>query len=204
MIMRNQSLIKPVMLVAWIFFLHLNSKAQQTSKNIVSSSGADTWVSTDDLGRKLAIDQKRKKDRFVGLLYFIWQGAHGYDKHGKNLRADEGVIQKSGEDSISPYDISKMLEENPNDPQYGPILAFHHWTEPYFGYYLPDDEWIIRKHAQMMSDAGVDLIIFDATNAAIYFPQVTKIATIYAQMRKDGLSTPYFAFIVNSSPEVTV
>jgi hypothetical protein len=184
--------------------LHASLLAQETSKNLVSSSGADTWVAKDDLDRSLAINQTEKKDKYVGIFYFIWQGAHGYDQHGKGMRADEGVIQKSGDEKDSPYDISKMLKENPNDPQYGPNHAFHHWAEPYFGYYLPDDEWIIRKHAQMLSDAGVDVIILDVTNAAIYLPQVTKIATVYRQMRKEGLSTPYFSFIINSRPEQTV
>ena len=165
---------------------------------------ADTWVAKDDLGRISPINQIQKKDKYVGIFYFIWQGAHGYDEHGKGMRKDEGVIQKSGDEKASPYDISKMLKANPNNPQYGPINAFHHWGEPYFGYYLPDDEWVIRKHAQMLSDAGVDVIILDVTNAAIYLPQVTKIATVYRQMRKEGLSTPYFAFIVNSKPQQTV
>lgn len=105
---------------------------------------------------------------------------------------------------MSPYDISKLLAANPDSPAYGPINAFHHWGEPYFGYYLPDDEWIIRKHAQMLSDAGIDLIILDVTNAAIYIPQVTKIAQTYMAMRAEGKSTPSFAFIVNSAPERTV
>ncbi len=187
-----------------VFCIHANLSAQETSKNLISSSKADTWVGKDDLGRVLPINQKLKTDKYVGMFYFIWQGAHGYDQHGEGMRKDEGVIQKSGEEKDSPYDISKMLKENPNDPKYGPINAFHHWGEPYFGYYLPDDEWIIRKHAQMLSDAGVDVLILDVTNAAIYLPQVTKIANIYREMRKEGLSTPYFAFIANSRPEVTV
>ncbi|MBC7653726.1 MAG: hypothetical protein H7098_04535 [Oligoflexus sp.] len=187
-----------------VFYLQFNSSAQETSKNLISSSKADTWVANDDLGRTLPINQSQKKDKYVGIFYFIWQGAHGYDQHGKGMRADEGVIQKSGEEKNSPYDISKMLKENPENPQYGPINAFHHWAEPYFGYYLPDDEWVIRKHAQMLSDAGIDVIILDVTNAAIYLPQVTKIANVYRQMRSEGLSTPYFSFIINSKPEQTV
>ena len=202
--MRNTFLKELMAIVAFVLCLHFNSLAQETSKSLTSSSGADTWVAKDDLGRKIAIDQKIKDDKYVGIFYFIWQGAHGYDGHGRGVRADEGVIQKSGQDTISPYDISEILKKNPTHPEYGPIHAFHHWGEPYFGYYLPDDEWIIRKHAQMLSDAGVDVIILDVTNAAIYLPQVTKIATVYTKMRAEGLSTPNFAFIVNSNPAKTV
>ena len=84
------------------------------------------------------------------------------------------------------YDISKLLVANPDNPNYGPIHAFHHWGESYFGYYLPDYEWVIRKHAQMLSDAGVDVLILDITNAAIYQSQVTKIAEVYRQLRREG------------------
>ncbi|MET3115179.1 hypothetical protein AAKU52_002925 [Pedobacter sp. CG_S7] len=202
--MRRSFLKKSLALLTCALCLHFYLSAQETSKNVIASSKADTWVAKDDLGRMLSINQTPKKDKYVGMFYFIWQGSHGYDQHGKGMRSDEGVIQKSGDEKSSPYDISKMLKENPDDPQYGPINAFHHWAEPYFGYYLPDDEWIIRKHAQMLSDAGVDVLILDVTNAAIYLPQVTKIANVYRQMRSEGLSTPYFSFIINSKPEQTV
>lgn len=177
-----------------------------TSPQLVSSSMADTWPAVDALGRHLplaAAHDSIRSDRYVGIFYFIWHGAHGYDKDRKP-RADEGVQSKEPGDTASPYDITKILAANPMHPQYGPPLAFHHWGEPAFGYYLPDDEWIIRRHAQMFSDAGVDVLILDATNAFIYLPQVTKLLTTYEALRREGHSTPAFAFIVNTSPGHTV
>jgi hypothetical protein len=179
---------------------------QKPTAQLFSSSRADTWTATDDLGRSVATHEVTgniRKDRFVGIFYFIWQGAHGYDKHNSGNET-ESVMQKNIGDTASPYDISVMLKTNPNNPQYGPLHAFHYWGQPYFGYYLPDDEWIIRKHAQMLSDAGIDVIVLDVTNASIYLPQVTKIANVYRAMREKGLSTPQIAFIVNSVPERTV
>ncbi|MEJ7769145.1 MAG: hypothetical protein WKF89_15105 [Chitinophagaceae bacterium] len=176
------------------------------AKQLVSSSNADTWVATDALGRKVVNEARGgqvRKDRYAGIFYFIWQGAHGYDHHSRG-QSDEGVMQKSPSDTASPYDISELLAANPDSPAYGPLHAFHHWGEPYFGYYLPDDEWIIRKHAQMLSDAGIDVIIIDVTNAAIYLPQVTKIVQTYSKMRYEGKSTPSLTFIINSAPERTV
>lgn len=176
------------------------------TKPLVSSSRADTWVATDALGRQVATETQGgaiRKDKFVGIFYFIWQGAHGYDQHSKGIPG-EGVIPKSPGDTISPYDITKLLEANPDKPAYGPIHAFHHWGEPYFGYYLPDDEWVIRKHAQMLSDAGVDVLMLDVTNAAIYLPQVTTIVRVYKTLRQEGRTTPSLAFIVNSNPKKTV
>jgi hypothetical protein len=181
-------------------------QAQQHGPQLTASSKSDTWVATDALGRELATGSQNgviRKDRYVGMFYFIWQGAHGYDRHAGG-QADGGVMSKTPADTLSPYDVTQMLKANPSDPQYGPLHAFHHWGEPYFGYYLADDEWIIRKHAQMLSDAGVDVIILDVTNAAIYTPQVTKIAEVYRKMRNEGLSTPSISFIINSAPEATI
>lgn len=174
------------------------------AKQLISFTKADTWVAIDGIGRELIPSNKGiRKDKYVGMFYFIWQGAHGYDTNHKKSD-DEGVQEKLPTDTRSPYDITKLLKENPANPQYGPNHAFHHWGEPYFGYYLSDDEWIIRKHAQMLSDAGVDVIILDVTNAAIYLPQVTKIAETYRKLRKEGISTPDIAFIANSQPKETV
>ncbi len=192
-------------LVFGLFVLSVNAQDNNLTKQLVSSSKADTWVATDGTGKKIEANGQigLRKDKYVGIFYFVWQGAHGYDHH-TGTNPTESVMEKSPSDTVSPYDISVLLKENPANPKYGPIHAFHHWGEPYFGYYLPDDEWIIRKHAQMLSDAGVDVLILDVTNAAIYLPQVTKIANTYQAMRKEGKTTPSIAFIVNSAPEKTV
>lgn len=192
------------LMVLIIGFSHAVFGQQNNAQQLRSSSQADTWTAVDGLGRKLPVSGKGlRKDRYVGIFYFIWQGAHGYDGHG-NASKNEGVSEKLPGDTISPYDITKLIKENPTNPKYGPVHAFHYWGEPYFGYYLPDDEWIIRKHTQMLSDAGVDVLILDVTNAAIYLPQITKIAEVYKDMRSKGLSTPSLAFIVNSKPAETV
>lgn len=168
---------------------------------LISSSRADTWVATDALGRTLPTAEETgapRKDKFVGIFYFIWQGAHGYDNH-KSAQADEGVMPKLPSDTASPYDLTKMIAESPDNPQYGPLHAFHYWGEPYFGYYLANDEWIIRKHAQMLSDAGVDVIILDVTNTHLYMPQVKKIGEVYQKMRSEGISTPSISFLLNTA-----
>jgi hypothetical protein len=177
-----------------------------TSPQLISSSNADTWPATDALGRRLPLAAQHgviRKDRYVGVFYFVWHGAHGYDNETPP-RKDEGVQDKKPGDTASPYDITKMLAAHPTDPQYGPSHAYHHWGQPAFGYYVSDDEWVIRRHAQMLSDAGVDVLILDATNALIYEPQETRLLTTYEAMRREGLSTPSFAFIVNTQAKETL
>ena len=174
--------------------------AQKSSSPLVSEQWADTWSATDDLERTLPRNKATgnlKKDKFVGIFYFTWLGAHGHDRHTKPL-PDEGVHPKTASDTLSPYDITKILKENPENPEYGPVLAFHHWGEPYFGYYLTNDEWVIMKHAQLLSDAGIDVIVFDVTNALAYLPQVNTICEVFSRLEKQGWAVPKIAFLTNT------
>ncbi|MDO6431703.1 hypothetical protein Q4E93_13955 [Flavitalea sp. BT771] len=190
--------------------MHLITKALYwltlMSCSLLAAAQADTWPAIDALGRRLPMAAQHgviRKDRYVGVFYFVWHGAHGYD-HETPAREDEGVQDKHPGDTVSPYDITQMLAAHPTDPQYGPSHAYHHWGQPAFGYYVSDDEWVIRRHVQMLSDAGVDVLILDATNALIYLPQVTRLLATYAALRREGRSTPAVAFIVNTQPKETV
>lgn len=178
---------------------------KQTTPVAVPPHRADEWAATDGLGRSISPGTypAPRDGKYVGIFYFIWQGAHGYDRHVAGGPGG-GVVVKTPADSVSPYDITQLLKANPDNPKYGPMHAFHHWGEPYFGYYLPDDEWVIRKHAQMLMDAGIDVIIFDVTNGPIYLPIVKKVAETYRKLRAEGEAAPSIAFIVNSGPKSTV
>ena len=95
----------------------------------------------------------RGRTGHVALFYFLWLGEHG---------------------TGGPYDITEILAANPTNPAYGPGGVFptsgapHHWGESELGYYLSDDQWVMRKHAYMLANAGVDVIVFDITNAYTY------------------------------------
>lgn len=143
----------------------------------------DTWVATDGLGRQVSTAENvgpPRKDKFVGIFYFLWLGQHGTD---------------------GPFDISKILAKDPNaindprNPLWGPVGKFHHWGEPLFGYYLSTDPWVYRKHAQMLSDAGVDTVIFDVTNQATYPDSYLTLCKVWSQVRKEGGATPQIAFL---------
>ena len=56
----------------------------------------------------------------------------------------------------------------------------------------------------MLSDAGVDMIMFDVTNQAIYLPVVKQICDVYTKMRKEGNKTPQISFIFNTNAKETL
>jgi hypothetical protein len=144
---------------------------------------SDTWVATDDLGRTLPGPTEAglpRSDRTVGLFYFLWHGAH---------------IQGG------PYDVTRILAQdplamgNPSSPLWGPLHAPHHWGESLFGYYLTDDEGVLRKHAQMLGDAGVDVVIFDVTNQLTYPEWYRALMRVWTEVRAAGNRTPQVAFL---------
>jgi len=168
-----------------------------------TTSGADMWVATDALGREIGTQEMygMPKNGVVGIFYFIWLGPHGYDTHVGN---NQEVQQPKPTDVNSPYDITKLLEANPADPQYGPVHAFHHWGEPHLGYYVSNDEWVIEKHVQMLANAGVDVMFFDNTNALTYLPVIQTVCTVMERMRAQGRTTPKIASLINTAPAATL
>src|SRR5579871_2134708 len=155
----------------------------QTPRPVPWDTMSDTWAATDGLGRVLPSYEQvgpPRKDRYVGMFYFLWLGQHV---------------------NGGPYDISKIIAQSPtamqnaSDPLWGPLYAPHHWGEPLFGYYLTDDTWVLRKHAQMLADAGVDVIIFDVTNQFTYKSYYTALLKTFAEVRALGGKTPQVAFL---------
>lgn len=151
----------------------------------------DTWAACDGLGRILPTYDKvgdLRPNKYIGIFYFLWTENQAGFKTG-------------------PYDNTKILAAsggNLINATWGPLYGFHHWGQPYLDYYLMDDEFVIRKHAQMLADAGVDTLIFDATNAFTYDNIWSKIGDIYTDMRSKFIRTPKFCFITWSSSEQTV
>lgn len=144
---------------------------------------ADTWSATDALGRALPTYEQvgtPRKDRTVGLFYFLWLGAHT---------------------TGGPYDISKILKQeplamqNPTSPLWGPMIAMHHWGESIFGYYQAEDPFVLRKHAQMISDADVDVLIFDVTNQFTYPTAYHALLKVFSEVRAAGGKAPQIAFL---------
>jgi hypothetical protein len=173
--MRKSSL--RLMLCLWFFATAIARPTDAHSSGSRWDTYSDTWAATDALGRKLpgyAEAGGPRTNRFVGLFYFLWLGAH---------------VQGG------PYDITKLKAQSPGTPAWGPLYAPHHWGESVFGYYLTQDPYVLRKHAQMLADAGVDTLIFDVTNQATYKSNYLALLKIFSEVRRDGGKTPQVAFL---------
>lgn len=75
------------------------------------------------------------------------------------------------------------------------------WGEPLFGFYRDTDRWVLRRHAEMLADAGVDVIFFDCTNGSFTWREsYTALCEVFAEARRDGVQTPQIAFMLAFGP----
>lgn len=149
------------------------------------------WPAVDGLDRSLPLVDEvgpPRHDRFVGIFYFLWH----------NEARQAGAIGKG------PHDIHKILTRDPDalkkpqSPLWGGEGAAHYWGEPLYGYYRSTDSWVLRRHAHALADAGIDVLIFDTTNAVTYPEVYHKLCEVFLQVRAEGGATPQITFMVNT------
>ncbi len=157
----------------------------------------DTWVASDALGRRMPDFQevgpvKNDQRRVVGIFYITW---HTQDHH-TNFK--------------SPYsaDVSTILNADPKarlDASH-PLWteSSYHWGEPEMGYFLSQDEYVIRKDMSMLADAGVDVLVMDVTNAVRYWDEWAVTFSTMQKMKAEGNKVPKFVFWAFNGPVITV
>ena len=179
----------------------LSSYAQKQERNPTPTRDlySDTWVATDAIGRTMPTneqtgDVKQDKRRVVGIFYITW--------HTQNFHSIP-----------SPYtgDITKILQQSPEArkqtdhpawKRYDPHM--YHYAEPEMGYFLSQDEWVIRKDISMLTDAGVDVMIMDVTNAVRYWDEWEVIFNTMQKVKAEGNPVPKFCFWAFNGPVITV
>ncbi|MBL9185885.1 MAG: hypothetical protein JNK23_00260 [Opitutaceae bacterium] len=145
------------------------------------------WPATDALDRTLPVAHTGaggvRPGRTVGIFYFLW--------HERNL-------------SDPAFNISQLVAQDPdilkkpNSPLWGPPGTQYYWGEPLYGYYHAMDPWVLRRHATLLADAGVDTVIFDTTNRRTYREVYLKLCEVWSQVRREGGRTPQVCFMVNT------
>ena len=148
----------------------------------------DTWALTDGLGRTAASNVETgdpKEDKIVAMFYWDWHNS------------DDGA----------PLNVTEFMKEHPdikNDyrSEYWPKGGTRYfWDEPVYGYYLTTDEWVIRRQAELLAAAGVDVIFMDNTNGTFTWRNsYLKIYKVFEEARKDGVNVPKISFMLPFSP----
>lgn len=174
-----------------LFFMTLISSI--TGTGTVKEIPADingSLACTDALGRSVV--SAGDSEKLVGVFYFLWQGQHG---------------------STRIIDNSKLVAEHPDainsEEEWiaaggGNQQEFHFWGEPLLGYYSSSDEWVFRKHVQMLTDAAVDFIVVDTTNAFTYSEPAKKLIGVWYEYLLQGFDVPQIAYYTNSYSADTI
>lgn len=145
----------------------------------------DRLGAVDDFGRSFGYVDGFRKDRYVGMFYFLWHGQHRSEM--------PGVYNVS---ELEKEDLPALLDTGKNPKS--PVGAFHHWGKPLFGYYNSEDAWVLRKHMELLCFAGIDFICFDCTNAREYWEVLEVLLPVMQEMYDAGWKVPKFMFYLNT------
>lgn len=152
--------------------------------------GAQTLTGIDSLGRVLPGRSQTgvvDSNKHVALFYFLW--------HEK---------APSGQ-----WDLSRIVAAHPEvledyDNTHWGGGGMYYWGEPLYGYYRADDYWVQLRNIQLLTDAGVDLLVIDATNGLIYARQAETLMKAMDAVRKQGRKPPQIAFYTHTASGTTI
>ncbi|MDE6306782.1 MAG: hypothetical protein K2L90_09370 [Muribaculaceae bacterium] len=166
-----------------------SAEAVAQSQETAPATASDGWALTDALGRKAASASEasaRRDDRYVAMFYWTWH---------------QGTDRKA-----SVRNITEVLRQHPeaikdfNHPAWGvgdERPGNFYWEQPLLGYYRTTDPWVLRKHAEMLADAGVDVVFFDCTNGSLTWEDSYEaLFKTWQQALEDGVNVPKVAFML--------
>lgn len=145
---------------------------------------------TDDLGRTLPqnnIVGNPKPNKQVAIFYFLWQ-----DSAPRTY-----------------WDLSEIVPNHPevlNDfnNKYWGGGGMYYWGQPIYGYYKADDYWVQLRSIQLLTDAGVDLLVIDATNKRTYPKQANVLMNAMDAIRAQGKNPPKIVFYTHTASGETM
>ncbi len=182
--------VRAITAVMLLFMTVINSI---TGVGTITEKPADingSLACTDALGRSVV--SAGESEKLVGVFYFLWQGQHGSTRIIDNSKL------------VKAYPQAINSEEEWIAAGGGNQQEFHFWGEPLLGYYSSSDEWIFRKHVQMLTDAAVDFIVIDATNAFTYSEPAKKLIGVWYEYLLQGFDVPQIAYYTNSYSADTI
>lgn len=153
------------------------------SDNTVSFVDTSSWVATDMLGRTVdnSYVNTTRKDKKVGVFFHTW--------HSSMV-------------GMPAVNITEYLKNHPgiqndyDNPLWNGVSQGY-WNEPIWGYYRSDDEWVLRRQAELLADAQVDVVFFDNTNGTVTFiDDALTLCKVWSQARADGVKTPQICFML--------
>lgn len=160
-------------------------------RSAAQTVNSDQWAATDALGRKVREfkDAGNRKEKFVVMFYWTWH--QGNDDTTYQVKNITEIVRKYPE-AMKDYHHPAWGDKQP---------GFFFWEQPLLGYYKTTDTWVLRKHAEMLADAGVDAVFFDCTNGDITWKDSYEaLLKTWDQAQKDGVNVPRIAYMLPFGP----
>lgn len=131
-------------------------------------------------------------NRSVGIFYSPWFGEKSFTMN--DIYDMEKILaQKDGDKILFHQDVPES-----------PANEVHYWSEPLWGYYHSRDPYVIRRHIELLTIAGVNFLLVDATNAWTYSTAMIDIMRIMDEMQREGWDTPKVVFYTHSHSLATI
>ena len=146
----------------------------------------DTWVFTDGLGRASLTNEDvgNPRDKTLAIFYWTWHIDNQITANPVNMQE----LSEKYPSAMRDYD-------NPLWANYK-NSAFM-WNESIYGFYRSDDTWVLRKQAELLTNAGVDVIFTDNTNGQFTWKNAyTPLMEAWSQAMEEGLKTPKVSFML--------
>ena len=147
----------------------------------------NSLCATDDLGRVISPKGKKDEKKYVGIWYSLWEGQHQslqYEINNIQLLLDEGNISKLN-------DLSDAGQ-------------FYYWGKPLYGYYNMQDPWVLTRHIELFTMAGIDFLCIDATNQFDYLDVGETLLGLLKKFKEQGFDVPKVMFYTNTMSGTTV
>ena len=150
----------------------------------------DTWVFTDALGRESLTYEDVggvREDKTVAMFYWTWHVDLGFNEA---FNVNEFILKYP--EAIRDYDHEAW-------PKGG---TAYFWNEPLYGYYRTNDTWVLRRHAELLANAGVDTIFTDNTNGAYTWKSsYTPLFETWSDAQENGaVNVPKVSFLLPFGP----
>lgn len=145
----------------------------------------DTWVFTDGLGRisyTFADVGGVREGKTLALFYWDWH---------------EELGQKGATNTTELMKKYPEAKNNYNHPAWANAGFYCFWNEPIYGFYRTSDEWVLRKQAELLAAAGVDVVFNDNTNGNLTWRSGYRaLFESWGNASKDGVTTPKISFML--------
>jgi hypothetical protein len=156
----------------------------------IAQMGVDPsqWTAVDGLGRTLPDNSQvgqtdKQKEKKVGIFYWTWH----YNFVNNKVCNVNSILTEYPEAKNDYY--HKIWKTNQSGAYF--------WNEPIYGYYTEMDDYVLRNHAELLADAGIDFVLFDCTNGNYTWePAYLNLLKVWSQARADGIKTPQIAFMM--------